>query len=61
MIKIAFMWRPQTAMCIVQQKQVSGRRVGGTVPDGWSINSIAVYDTQVYVVTQGGHVYTQKI
>lgn len=34
---------------------------GGTVPDGWSINSIAVYGTQVYVATQGGHVYTQKM
>ncbi|MCC2626272.1 MAG: hypothetical protein K0R14_2145 [Burkholderiales bacterium] len=34
---------------------------GGTVPDGWSINSIAVYGTQVYVATQGGHVYTQRM
>jgi hypothetical protein len=34
---------------------------GGTVPDGWAINSIAVYGTQVYVATQGGHVYTQKM
>ena len=31
---------------------------GGTVPDNWSINAIAVYGTQLYVATQGGHVYT---
>ena len=31
---------------------------GGTVPDNWSINAIAVYGTQLYAATQGGHVYT---